>query len=81
MAGSGSGWAWSDDVLRKDQFLAEHKDWSIRFVRTMDYYEAIREEPSGETTITDKRLGLLMDRVEAATATSETEADEKPSIS
>jgi hypothetical protein len=67
MAGSGSGTWYSAEIARKEQFLAQHPEWSIQHVRSRDVYEAVREDVSGETIIIDHRLGALMDRVENAT--------------
>lgn len=67
----GGGWisgpAWYDKHKeRRDKFAAEHPEWSIAFVRSMDRYEASCGETDSELVILqDKSLGALMDRLEA----------------
>lgn len=56
---------YEDQVKRKLAFLEAHPEWSIVFVRSMGYYEAVRDDPN--TVMTDYDLSLLMDRVEQAT--------------
>jgi hypothetical protein len=84
MAGSGpgapiGGWisgpAWYDRHReRRDKFLAEHPEWNISFVRSMDRYEASSGETETELVILqDKHLGALMDRLEARYPTPEAE--------
>jgi hypothetical protein len=62
-----SGPAWYDKHReRRDKFLAEHPEWDISFVRSMDRYEASSGETDTELIILqDKSLGPLMDRLEA----------------
>jgi hypothetical protein len=56
---------WTDQVVRKDKFLAAHPEWSIVYVRSAGYFEASRDNPN--TVITDYELRFLLDRVEKAT--------------
>lgn len=56
---------YTDNVKRKEEFLAEHPEWSIGYVKSEGYYLATRDEPN--TVITDYRLECLLDRVERAT--------------
>jgi hypothetical protein len=72
MAGSGpggwiSGSAWYDRIKeRRDKFLAEHPEWSIVHVRSMDEYEASKGDTESELIVMhDRSLGTLMDRLEA----------------
>lgn len=57
-----------DNVKWKLEFVEAHPEWSIVFVRSQGYYEAVRDDPN--TIITDHDLGLLMRRVERATPDS-----------
>ena len=82
------GWTgtWSDTVKERDEFLAEHPEWSIEHIRALDFYEAVRDDVSGKTIIQDRMLGPLMERVKAATraeqeaATTGAEANAKPPL-
>jgi hypothetical protein len=72
MAGSGfggwiSGSSWYDrHKERKEKFLAEHPEWSIVYVRSLDIHEAASgDTDSGLDIMQDKSLGALMDRLEA----------------
>jgi hypothetical protein len=78
MAGSGfggpidGGWisgssSWYDRQKdRRDKFLAEHPEWSIAYVRSMDRYEASTGDTDTQLVILqDKSLIQLMDRLEA----------------
>lgn len=80
MAGSGfggpvgldGGWisggmSWYDkQKMRRDKFIAEHPEWTIAFVRSMDRYEASRgDTETGLDILQDKSLTQLMDRLEA----------------
>jgi hypothetical protein len=57
---------------RKDKFLAEHSEWSIVFVASMDRYEASTGDLDTELVLmTDKALGQLMDRLEAKYASEQ----------
>lgn len=58
---------WTDQVARKEKFVADHPEWSIAYVRSAGYFEAVRDEPN--TVITDYDLCALLDRVERATET------------
>jgi hypothetical protein len=72
-----SGPAWYDRHReRRDKFLAEHPEWAVAFVRSMDRYEASSGETDTELIILqDKSLGSLMDRLEARYPTPEEEAE------
>jgi hypothetical protein len=51
---------------RKAKFLADHPEWSIVYVRSMDRYEASTGDTDTQLVILqDKSLGSLMDRLEA----------------
>jgi hypothetical protein len=83
MAGSGTGgWvsgssSWYDKhTERKDKFLAQHPEWSIVYVRSMDRYEASSGDTDTQLVIlSDKHLGTLMDRLEARYGTGEDHPD------
>jgi hypothetical protein len=73
MAGSGpGGWpsgadSWYVKVKeRRDKFIADHPEWTIVYVRSMDRYEASKGDTDSALVILhDKSLGTLMDRLEA----------------
>ena len=56
---------WTDQVVRKEKFLADHPEWNIVYVKSAGYFEASRDDPN--TVITDYQLQHLLDRVEDAT--------------
>jgi hypothetical protein len=56
---------WTDQVVRKEKFLAAHPEWTIVYVKSAGYFEASRDDPN--TVITDYQLQHLLDRVENAT--------------
>lgn len=62
---------WTDDECsirpgsrERLEFLAEHPEWSIRFVKSFGYFQAVRDEPN--TIITDYDLPALLTRARAA---------------
>jgi hypothetical protein len=78
MAGSGpqasigGGWitgtpSWYDrHRQRRDKFLAEHPEWQIVYVRSIDRYEASTGDTDTQLVILqDRSLGELMTRIEA----------------
>jgi hypothetical protein len=90
MAGSGPyasidhGWMsgagdWYQRIQeRRAKFLAEHPEWSIVFVRSIDQHEASmgdKDSPEGLTILQDRSLGELMSRLEARYPKSEEEAE------
>jgi hypothetical protein len=80
----GGGWlsgpSWYDKHKeRRDKFVAEHPEWSIAFVRSMDRYEASSGETDTELIILqDKHLGALMDRLEARYSDEPEEPEDTP---
>jgi hypothetical protein len=51
---------------RRAKFLADHPEWSIVFIRSMDRYEASKGNTDTALVILhDKTLGQLVDRLEA----------------
>lgn len=86
MAGSGldggwvSGTCWYDrHKQRRDKFLADHPEWAIVFVRSLDAHEASTGDTDTELVIlTDRSLGTLMDRLEARYGDTEDSRDDTP---
>lgn len=51
-------------AMRREEFERSHPEWSIRFVRWMQYWEGTRDNPN--TVITDHDLGTFLDKLERA---------------
>ena len=82
MAGSGitpqgiGGWSSGAGVYdrarqRRDDFLEAHPSWTIEHNWETDAYDAVEKTDNGERLITEKSLGLLMDRLQAVYDTAE----------
>lgn len=56
---------WTDNVARKEDFLAMHPEWSVFYSDRDKAHKAVRE--STGTRLMHWDLGLLMADVEAAT--------------
>lgn len=74
-AGTGgwiSGSGWYDRVQeRRDKFLADHPEWKIVYVRSLDQHEASTGDTDTMLVILhDRSLGTLMDRLEARYAST-----------
>lgn len=54
----------TNDLLRRDTFLANHPEWKLAFVRSTNYWEAIKIDLTGETILTDYRLPSILDKME-----------------
>jgi hypothetical protein len=75
---SGPGNTFDKHRQRRDKFLADHPEWSIVYVRSMDRYEASTGDTDTELVImSDTHLADLMDRLEARYAPSEASAPEQ----
>jgi hypothetical protein len=53
-----------DQVKRKLEFLEQHPEWAITFVRSAGYHEAVREEANGIMVITGYPLEYVMNQIE-----------------
>lgn len=65
---NGPGDYYQRHQVRKAQFLAEHPEFSIVFIASLDCHEASSghaDAPEGLTVMRDRSLGQLMDRLEA----------------
>jgi hypothetical protein len=64
MTGNGQ---WYEEVKdRKGKFLADHPEWEIVYVRSLDRHEASTgSTETGLVILHDTSLGTLMDRLEA----------------
>jgi hypothetical protein len=62
-----------DQVQRKLEFLAKHPEWSMTFVRSAGYHEAVREDESGVTVLTSYRLQDILGKVERLIESEESE--------
>jgi hypothetical protein len=62
---SGPGW-YDRHLARKQKFLADHPEWSVVYVRSLDRYEASTGDTDTELVLLmDQSLGELMTRLEA----------------
>jgi hypothetical protein len=63
--------------MRRDKFLAEHPEWSIVYIRSMDQHEASTGDTDTELIfLHDRSLGTLMDRLEERYKPQAEEAEE-----
>ena len=64
VSGSSSWYTRHQD--RRAKFLADHPEWTIVYVRSLDMHEASTGDMDSELVILqDRSLGALMDRLEA----------------
>jgi hypothetical protein len=62
---SGSGYR-DRNRERRNKFLADHPEWEIVYVRSLDRHEASTGDHDTELVVmSDPHLGALMDRLEA----------------
>lgn len=52
-------------IRRLERFRAGHPEWQIGYDGGLEFWQALRPEPGGETVVTRCLLGDLLDRLDS----------------